>query len=434
MTQRSIRRFAVRRTAPPDRRFHQCGRPHPYLFRELQRSVRIMVVVLLGTFGLVGVETLFAPPSAQAQNVWCTKKQVARLKERLALRTRDQKKSLEQETLLYNSLDTFDGLRVASGGPIVLSRSWLLTPPVSRDVVIVFDQLAAIVKRDVPNIERVTIVEKTGQVTSPLPIFTLFDATVFTSAIKKNAGSPERLSVALAELSSRSARARAAIDREIRDLQIATAQQSNDVYSLRGQLRDCGVPCAVTVQQTLLTAVFSTHNAPRVARFAEVCATPATDPVPSTVVATTPSTVVPVSSTVVPTGLVLESVRPAAGVLWTISGDGKTATFTGPFGTQMSEFPAPEVVPAAGVTFTWTLTATASVSNLATECEVKGSGFVATATPGLHAAAFSPAPGQTNVMKVSITLKPASLSPGATAQLFVGCFSNYGFFFDYKAK
>ena len=158
---------------------------------------------------------------------------------------------------------------------------------------------------------------------------------------------------------------------------------------------------------------------------------PLTESVASSTVATVSSTIVP---TVVPTGLMLESARPAAGVLWAISGDGKTATFTGPFGTQISEFPAPDIVPAAGVTFTWTLTATASVSNLATECEVKGSGFVATATPGLHAAAFSPTPGQTNVMKVAITLKPASLSPGATAQLYVGCFSNYGFFFEYKAK
>ena len=159
------------------------------------------------------------------------------------------------------------------------------------------------------------------------------------------------------------------------------------------------------------------------------CPTGTTSVVPSSV----PASVVAPSS-VVPSGLVLESFRPAVGVLWSVSGDGKSASFTGPNGTQVSEFPAPAVVPAGGVTFVWTLTATAAVGNLATECEVKGNGFVATATPGLHAAAFSPAPGETNVLKVSVTLKPASLTPGSTAELYVGCFSNFGVHFLYKVK
>ena len=165
----------------------------------------------------------------------------------------------------------------------------------------------------------------------------------------------------------------------------------------------------------------------------------ATTTIPGTVPATrpttaaTPPTLPPVSLPQIP-ALVLESVKIDNGVLWTVSADGKSASFDGPNGHQGIEFPAPATIPAAGAEFTMTLTATASVGNLATECEVKAIGLDATAVPALHAVAFSEAPGKQNTLTVKITLKPRNVNPGATADLGVSCFSNMGVHLIYKAR
>ncbi len=398
-----------------------------------RRPTLIVVCFTLGTLGLVDTATSFAVPSAEAQTgaAPCTKKHKADLLERYELNARAEKRTNEQQAQLSATLDAFDGLSVGGGGPIVMAKSWLLAPPVSRDLEIIVNQLASILRRDLPKIERVVIVDKSGRVTAPVAIVTLSDATVLTAGLKSNSRSLDRLAVALAELSTRSTKARAAVERKLRDLRLTAAQQHNDVVSLIRQLKHCNTARCPEVQRLLLAAVSSGRNELQVPSLCPPSTVPTgtTSVVPSSV----PASVVAPSS-VVPSGLVLESFRPAVGVLWSVSGDGKSASFTGPNGTQVSEFPAPAVVPAGGVTFVWTLTATAAVGNLATECEVKGNGFVATATPGLHAAAFSPAPGETNVLKVSVTLKPASLTPGSTAELYVGCFSNFGVHFLYKVK
>ena len=120
--------------------------------------------------------------------------------------------------------------------------------------------------------------------------------------------------------------------------------------------------------------------------------------------------------------LVFDKIRFDAPMDWN-SADGRSASKDGQWGHQEIQFPAPTSIPAAGTTFTMTLKATATVSNLATECEVHTAGFTAQATPGLHASAFSPSPGKENTVTVSITLKPTSVAPGATADLQVGCFS-----------
>ncbi len=132
-------------------------------------------------------------------------------------------------------------------------------------------------------------------------------------------------------------------------------------------------------------------------------------------------------------GLVLDKVKVDPNVTWTVSADGTTASMDGQWGHQEINFPAPSAIPPNGATFTWTLIANATVSNLATECEVHASGLIATATPGLHASAFSEAPGKLNTRTVTVNLKPSSTSPGATADLQVGCFSNFSVHFLYKS-
>ncbi len=131
--------------------------------------------------------------------------------------------------------------------------------------------------------------------------------------------------------------------------------------------------------------------------------------------------------------LVLDSVQIEPNTPWTVSADGRSASRDGDFGRQESNFAAPASVPAAGVSMTWTLVATATVGNLATECDVRTPGFTATANPALHVAAFSPGPGKTDTKTVSIIMKPNSVAPGATATIRVGCFTGFSVEFRYKA-
>lgn len=171
------------------------------------------------------------------------------------------------------------------------------------------------------------------------------------------------------------------------------------------------------------------------------CFAPASTVAPPTVPATAPTQTTPTvlvtraNTPTQPSGLVLESFKLAPGTNWNVAGDGKSASSEVPQGHQQITFPAPDAIPAAGASFTVTLTATASVGNLATECEaVAVSGIDATATPGLHASAFSEAPGKTGTREITITLKPRALNPGATAELDFGCFSNFDVHFFYKAR
>lgn len=132
--------------------------------------------------------------------------------------------------------------------------------------------------------------------------------------------------------------------------------------------------------------------------------------------------------------LVLESFAKSQNFDWTLSGDGRSAGKDGEWGRQEVDFAAPASIPVEGVGFTWTLRATAKVSNLATECETRGAGLTVTATPGTHVAAFSPTPGETATVTVSVFVKPTSIKPGVTAQLGVSCFSNFGVTFLYRSS
>jgi hypothetical protein len=131
--------------------------------------------------------------------------------------------------------------------------------------------------------------------------------------------------------------------------------------------------------------------------------------------------------------LVLDSFTKSQNFDWTLSGDGRSAGKDGQWGRQEIDFPAPSSIPAEGARFTWTLRSTATVSNQATECEMRAGGFTVTATPGPHASAWSPRPGETGTITIDTFVKPTSVAAGVTAQISVSCFSNFGVTFLYRS-
>ncbi len=265
------------------------------------------------------------PSRAQSGAQPCSERELSDLRERYALVERDLEALHQQDDSLLSSLLAFDALSDGTPGPIVFAKSWTLAPPVSRQLRLVVDHLVSTLSA-MSTQQRVVLVDQTGRITSPLAILAFSDALGISGSLLGPRLSPKQLSAVLADLVSRSARAKRAVSRKHGEFVVRIDQKGRDLQSLGSRLDDCrkNAPCVDPPRRGLSSGKVDLSDlALPSLRFQAIQECPA----PSTPVATTSP--LPVTTVAPPTTLSCAAaatwVHQTTGIgstTWTITSDG----------------------------------------------------------------------------------------------------------------